>query len=83
MSDSKIIMGRAANIAQKAMFDEKGLNIEPHYVFTESEFKRFVQFYAAEQRAICANTAIREAVAPPLADAVGDVIQCCEAPEIF
>lgn len=77
-------MGRAANIAHKAMFDEKGLNIEPHYVFTESEFRQFVQCYAAEQRAICARAA-REAVAHPLAEAVlaGDVVQAAETPEVF
>ncbi len=84
MNVSKVIMGRAANIAHKAMFDEKGLNIEPHYVFTESEFKRFAQCYAAEQRAICAQAA-REAVAHPFAEAVfaGDVVQCCDTPELF
>ena len=77
-------MGRAANIAQKAMFDDKALNIEPHYIFTESEFRQFVQCVTAEQRAICSQAA-RDAVAHPFSEAVfaGDVVQACETPEIF
>ena len=84
MSNDKLIMGRAANIAHKAYFDTKGMSIEPHFVFTESEFKQFVQYLTAEQRIICAQAA-RDAVAHPFAAAelAGDAIEACATPEIF
>lgn len=84
MSNEKLIMGRAANIAHKAYFDTKGMSIEPHFVFTESEFKQFVQYLTAEQRIICANTA-RDAVAHPFAEAAlaGDAIEACATPEVL
>ena len=84
MEYKQVIMGRAANIARRAFFSTKGMGIEPHVVFTESEFKQFVQYLTAEQRIICAQAA-RDAIAHPLAEAqiAGEVIEACEAPQIF
>lgn len=77
-------MGRAATIAQRAYFDTKGMGIEPHLVFTESEFKTFVRAMTAEQRQLCAEAA-RNAVAHPFAEAelAGDAVEACEAPTIL
>ena len=77
-------MGRASHIANRAFFETKGLGIEPHFVFTDSEFRRFVDCLTEEQKLICAKTA-REAIAHPLAEAqlAGDIIESCEPVEIF
>ncbi|MCK4909028.1 MAG: hypothetical protein KAS70_03950 [Planctomycetes bacterium] len=77
-------MGRASHIANKVLFEAKGLGIEPHFVFTESEFRRFVEFMSEEQKLICSKAA-RDAIAHPLAEAqlAGDIIESCESVEIF
>lgn len=77
-------MGRASHIARKAFFETKDLKIEPHYIFTESEFRRFVEYLTAEQKAICSQVA-QDAIAHPLAEAqlAGDVIEASESAEVF
>lgn len=84
MDLTKIIVGRASHIADKAYFETKGMGIESHYVFTESEFRQFCQCLTAEQRLICSRVA-REAISHPLAEAqlAGDIIEAAETPEIF
>ena len=82
MDYSSLIMGRAANIAQRAFFDTKEMHIEPHYVFTESEFRQFVQYLTAEQRIICANAA-SDVMPHSEAHLAVDIVQSCETPEIF
>lgn len=75
-------MGRAAHIAQRAFFETKEMPIEPHYIFTESEFRQFVQYVTAEQRVICANAA--SDVMPHVGTHFAiDIVQACDTPEIF
>ena len=84
MGLSKLIMGRAANIANRVLISTQGMGIEPHYVFTETEFRQFIQCLTAEQRIMCAQAA-REAVSHPFAEAelAGEVVEACRPPEVF
>lgn len=77
-------MGRAANIAYKSFFETKDLNIEPHYIFTDSEFRHFVECLIGEQKRICSQAA-QDAIAHPLAEAqlAGEIIESCESAEVF
>lgn len=78
------IVGRASHIADKAFFETKGLGIEPHWVFTDSEFRRFIDCLIEEQKLICSKAA-RDGIAHPLAESqlAGDIIESCESVEIF